>query len=498
MKLKIKVDWDNPNHPLLKNSTLTVSADGNPITAVGGLLEIPQGAATARVELKFDVSFPARDINIGEPMANLPFVQKKIVGQSAASTVFDAGQSFLVLPNKLKPLKPPQWQGPNPLFDVPGAAASNGVVRVHVLTQFIDVTELWRKRAFWVWDYDADHKSGTELVILAWTGAMSSAETLLWFATIPSACKGAALPIGCIVYYPPPAYAYSSLDEQHEMLQINRFLLSPDASLAVTAQKIINQYWRAPQFNKYFLKFPSGKIDLKTDVAVFSYVRSGFEAALDGSGKKVVLLTLWPTTANFNPGNASPFGQAQSKHLPDLVEAAIRFLWGIQKIGQSQGATRLVSRLGLMGFSAGGGGLFPSVIANQASVLEVWSFDANGLGAHATKLIAWFNQNKSKGAMIRMTGGLNDHMKDVAKIMAATKDAAVTGSPSSSAFWSAAGAAGASDWWNFTLAALPPLLSDGTRKDTSFRHQFALFGGDDTSPPRAVNYFAKFLKDSGF
>lgn len=264
MKLKIKVDWDNPIHPLLKTPTLTVSADGNPITAVGGLFEIPQGAATARVELKFDVSFGARDINIGEPMAKLPFMQKKIVGQSAASTVFDAGQSFLVLPNKLKPLKPPQWQGQNPLFYTPGAAASNGVVRVHVLTQFIDVTELWRKRASWVWDYDADHKSGTELVVLAWTGAMPSAETLLWFATIPSACKGAALPIGSIVYYPPPAYAYSSLDEQHEMLQLNRFLLSVDTSLAVTAPQLVNEYWRAPQFNKHVLRIRSKPVDHMT------------------------------------------------------------------------------------------------------------------------------------------------------------------------------------------------------------------------------------------
>ncbi|WP_437876350.1 hypothetical protein [Sorangium sp. So ce513] len=452
MPLKLRVTWRNAGSPLLPDALADVqaTADDAPLPIRGakpGLreFEIPAGAARVALRARFSAAFGAFE--------DVPALREEVLSVEQAFDVAGAGTA-------LSPAPDPELGQPHPLVDMqsaPGAAVAQ------IGTDFVDITPFWMAYARYADEHQREHQPGTELVALGATAG----DPKIWFASIPEACKAPQDDgISALVFYRPEGYAYSRVDQRHEMFGLNRYLLSPDPDPDAS-------FWARDVF----------ALDPR-DNSRWVYLRCGFEAALAASGKAVVMLHPWP--------NGTNFGAATTASLPGLAEAALRLLGGTQKVGLGQGGARL-GKLGLAGFSAGGLPLWQALAANAARVSEVFAFDARGIGKSEALLARWLAGDASR--KLRMTGGHQlDANTAIARRLARNADAARVSSlpPDKGGY-----RPGVNARWDHVCSSLDDGEKDAYLNADRVWHQFAVFGGcPGAGEPRDVTFLQRFLEAS--
>ncbi|MBI4954820.1 MAG: hypothetical protein HY908_22555 [Myxococcales bacterium] len=388
-------------------------------------------------------------------------------------------QNFAVRAGMLAPLPtPPHAFSPNPLIDVATtASARGGHATIRVRTDFVEVTYAWATIAGDSWrHYYDDHNAETSLVVLAWTRG----EPQFWMASIPKACRTSAP--GALVFFRPP----NTTTIPKSMTSLNRYLLAPIPGAP------------ASEWERRDRLTGGGAV----------WLRVGIERALDRAGRAVVQFMPSPLTTVATPpsGPGSEFAAAATGALPDLVASAMRLLWGHGHVGPFATDVLPVRRLGLSGFSGGGGGLIYALAANKKVVKEIYAFDADGFEAATTAATvhSWATMHASD-MRLRMTAGRSGPapIADVAASTAGIESslsgvvpgAWITAAPASPTFWEK----GSERWWDYALQD----MDARQRGDWATRHQFAVYGGRDLGPGEApadagVTWLEEFLRGSGF
>jgi hypothetical protein len=465
MTVKMKVTWPNAGTTLLPEDLVQITLDVGstshpPTTAAKGVREfdVPAGATSVTLSAQFSVNFGEVTLADGSVV---PETEKP---------VWIAEQEYEVVNGTtLVPKGSTAGIKVHPLVETTNASGTNGAVQVRLRTEFVSLGNFWKLYASGTAEWKSDHTKGVGLLVLGYTGG----KPLIWFASIPKAVQETAkTEISCLVFYRPSNDTYTRVDQQHSQSRLNRFLLKPDGLHA--------DYWKRDVFSAYFPKGPKGKPEL------YAYLRAGFEDALTRSGKPVLMLHPWPSGLDF--------GDAATAKLPQLCEAAIRFLWSAQAVAKKRENVGL-GRLGLSGFSAGGQAMYTTLGLIGSKVDEVYSFDANG--GNPGSIIQWFNQ-KPKSRCLRMSGAYQ--IANHAAIKAAIEKTGgatsrVTALPPDGKGYDD----GANPLWDHVLSLLPPKLLPVVRARDDYRHQFAIFG-DFTSPSgaSATTFLLRFLNDSDF
>lgn len=452
MALRLRVTWRNAGSPLLPDalSDVQATADDTPLPLAGsspGRREfvIPAGASRVALSARFSAAFDAFE--------DVPAREEEVLSVDQAFDVTGGGTA-------LSPAPDPAFGQAHPLVD---AQSAPGLALAQIRTDFVDITPFWMAYAGYADEYRREHRPGTELVALGATAG----DPKIWFASIPEACK--APPddgISALVFYRPEGYAYTRVDQRHEMFGLNRYLLTPDPSPGAS-------FWARDVFERD-----------PRDQSRWVYVRCGFEEALAASGRAVVMLHPWPSGASF--------GAATTASLPGLAEAALRFLCGAQKVGFGQGGPRL-GKLGLAGFSAGGLALWQALAANKDRVSEVFAFDARGIAKNEALLVRWLGGDASR--RLRMTGGhqLDANAALQQKLPGPSKEARLTRLPPDKSGY----LPGANPRWDHVCSSL-----EASEKDTYLNanwvwHQFAMFGGfPEAGGQAAVTFLQRFLEES--
>jgi hypothetical protein len=465
MSLKLRVAWRNAGTPLLPDALSAVQAlaDGTPVPLVRtgpGLreFELPEGAARVELTATFSASFGAVDA--------APPMQEEVLNVAQVYEVAGGGAA-------LHPVAMPDYGCAHPLVDTSAVAAERGVVLARIKTDFVDITPFWMAYAANAEEYWREHRPGTELVALGSTGE----DPKIWFASVPDACQsppGDAM--SALVFYRPESYVYTRIDQPHDMFGLSRYLLKPDPdpSAAFWARDVFAQDER--------------------DKSRWIWLRAGFEQALSASGKAVVLLTPWPSGASF--------GGATSRRLPDLAEAALRFLWAARKVAGRRGGVERpesagagpglkLGRLALAGFSAGGLALWTALANNGRRVSEVFSFDARGTATNAAAIIRWFNDDASR--RLRMTGAYQLVANKAVRKGIVRPGARFTSLPPDEKAY----LPGQNPAWDHVCSEL-----DAAERATYLGanwvwHQFSLFGhcATDAESP-AATFLERFLRES--
>lgn len=452
MPLKLRVTWRNAGSPLLPDalSDVQATADDAPLPLAGsgpGLREfaIPAGAARVALRARFSAAFNAFE--------DVPALQEEVLSVEQALDVTGGGTA-------LSPAPDPALGQAHPLVDV---KAAPGLAHAQIATDFVDITPFWRACAKYTDEYQREHQPGTELVALGATAG----EPKIWFASVPEACK--APPddgVSALVFYRPEGYAYTRVDQRHEMFGLNRYLLRPDPDPDAS-------FWA----RDVFARDPR-------DQSRWVYLRCGFEEALAASGKAVVMLHPWP--------NGTSFGAATTASLPGLADAALRFLAGAQKIGIGPGGARL-GKLALAGFSAGGLPLWQALAANKDRVSEVFAFDARGIAKSEALIARWLGGDAAR--KLRMTGGhqLDANAAIQRKLAGVADEARVSSLPPDKSGY----LPGANPRWDHVCSALEDGEEDAYRSADRVWHQFAVFGGcPRDGEPRDVTFLQRFLEAS--
>ncbi|WP_437908215.1 hypothetical protein WME95_10230 [Sorangium sp. So ce327] len=464
MTLRIAVTWPNANSPLLPDNLADVrlEAGGTPLTpkqAAPGRreYEIPDGAAKLSLKASFSVAFG--------PVKGTAKNPDVLIDVGAMThVVLRAEQEFDVVDGgtRLRPVDQPAYAGPHPLVHMVGAANLHAAVSIKLRTEFVDITPFWKVYAA-VWSYyEAEHKPGTTLLVLGATGATP----IIWFASIPDAClhctNGFA---SCLIFFRPENYIYTQVNQPHQMAALARYLLKPKEADDATAQSWERDYIAGDGYN---------------------LIRCGFEDALARSQRAVVMLHPWPS--------GTAFGGAAGSELPALCSGALRLLWADQHIFRGTANVRL-GRLGISGFSRGGGSLWPALASNIGRVDEVYAFDCVGTDTSAGTIVQWYNSRPE--ARLRMVGGAYNVAKHQAIYRTIQTTNGVTGPlthvtaiPESNEGYAPRG----NPLWDHVLKEREDLRS---HPDT--RHQFAIFGGYIALPgPFALTFLLRFLKESLF
>ncbi|WP_437733716.1 hypothetical protein [Sorangium sp. So ce1335] len=453
MPLKLRVTWRSAGSPLLPDalSDVQATADDAPLPLAGagpGLreFEVPAGAARVALRARFSAAFGAFE--------GAPALQEEVLSVEQAFDVAGGGTAP-------RPAPDPALGQPHPLVDVTSAP---GAAIAQIATDFVDITPFWMAYARSTDEYQREHRPGTELVALGATAG----EPKIWFASIPEACKAPPDDGGsALVFYRPEGYAYTRLDQHHEMFGLNRYLLTPapdpDAS-----------FWA----RDVFARDPR-------DASRWLYLRCGFEEALAASGKAVVMLHPWPS--------GTSFGAATTAGLHGLVDAALRFLGGARKIGVGPGGARL-GKLGLAGFSAGGLPLWQALAANKDRVSEVFAFDARGIAGSEALIARWLAGDASR--KLRMTGGhqLDANAAIQRKLARVAGEARVSSLPPDRSGY----LPGANARWDHVCSSLEEGEREAYLNAERAWHQFAVFGGcPGAGEPRDVTFLQRFLEASG-
>ncbi|KYF91450.1 hypothetical protein BE20_14640 [Sorangium cellulosum] len=453
MPLKLRVTWRNAGSPLLPDalSEVQATADGAPLPlarAGPGLREfdVPAGAARVALTARFSAAFGAFE--------DVPALQEEVLSVEQAFDVAGGGTA-------LGPAPDPALGQAHPLVDV---TSTPGLALAQIRTDFVDITPFWMAYARYSDEYQREHRPGTELVALGATAG----EPKIWFASIPEACKAPPdAGVSALVFYRPEGYAYTRVDQRHEMFGLNRYLLSPDPDPSAS-------YWARDVFERD-----------PRDQSRWVYLRCGFEEALAASGRAVVLLHPWPS--------GTSFGAATSAGLPGLAEAALRFLGGARRIGLGPGGARL-GKLGLAGFSAGGLPLWQALAANLRRVSEVFAFDARGIAKSEATILRWYSGDASR--RLRMTGGHQlDANAAIQRRLAGNSDGARVSClpPDKSGYLP-----GVNPRWDHVCSSLDDGEKDAYLNADWVWHQFAMFGGvPDAGGTSAVTFLQRFLEASG-
>jgi hypothetical protein len=464
MTLKVQVAWENAGTDLLPEALADVklTADGAPLTVTSKQLGkrefvVPDGAAQIALSAQFSVSFGA--VGAEPPAQNV---------------VWTASQTYRVIHGgtALEAVVQAAYAGAHPLVEAHVASGVNGAALLRLRTEFVDITPFWMAYADKADEYVSEHDSSLESVVaLGHTGGAP----LIWFASFPGACKSPPKPdISCLVFFRQTGEAYTRVDQPHQMNPLNRVLLKPVAG--------------SPEFRKSDVFLPHEK---KPGVfAPYSFIRCGFEDALQRSGKAVVMLHPWP--------NGLEYGAAKGADLPRLAAAAIRFLWARQRIARNLGGVQL-GRLGVSGYSAGGPTFCLALLNNKDRVDEAYCFDGTSVKTFAAGIIQWFQQAPTKRCL-RMSSGhqIATHAAIRASLDPGGTSARITALPGTPQGYDA----GSNPLWDHTLSDLAarfPGTAKVTRADHDYWHSFALFGGFVTSPgPGVVTFLQQFLAASDF
>ncbi|WP_437675074.1 hypothetical protein [Sorangium sp. So ce131] len=468
MTLKVSITWDNANHALLPEAHADVKLDGGGVTLDGsapGRREYTIADGVARVALKASFSASFGPVQGFAPERKGVSSTVAVSAGALALEVLRAQQEFDVVDGgtRLSPVSQPSYAGPHPLVDLRGAANVHGSAAIKIRTDFVDITGFWRAYAGGWGYYEAERKPGTQLVVLGST----SASPLIWFASIPDVCAGFTNGFtSCLVFFRPGNYEYERLDQPHQMSALARYLLKPKEEGDPTAQ-----FWERDY------------IDGSTG---YNLIRCGFEDALVRSRRAVVMLHPWQS--------GSSYGTAAGASLPSLCEGAIRLLWASQRICRSTGNVRL-GRLGISGFSLGGGAMYPALAANIGRVDEVYAFDCLGAKNSGPSVARWVTSRPE--ARLRMAGSGRNvayHQAIYRTIQTTSGTTAplprVSALPESEQGYRK----GANPLWDHVLKEREDMRAHG---DT--RHQFAIFGGHVALPgPFAKTFLLRFLEDSLF
>lgn len=468
MTLKISITWDNANHPLLPEAHADVKLDGAGVTldrSAPGRREYTIADGVRRVVLKASFSASFGPIQGFAPEGQGRVSTVSISAGSMTREVLNAHQPFDVVDGgtRLSPMSQPEYAGPHPLVDMRGAANVHGAAAIKIRTDFVDITEFWKAYAGGWSYYEAERKPGAQLVVLGST----SASPLIWFASFPDICANFTNGFtSCLVFFRPGNYEYLRLDQPHQMSALARYLLKPKEEDDTTAQ-----FWERDYIDR-----SSG----------YNLIRCGFEDALVRSRRAVVMLHPWQS--------GSGYGTATSASLPSLCDGAIRLLWATQHICRNTGNVRL-GRLGISGFSLGGGAMYPALAANIGRVDEVYAFDCLGAKNFGPIAAQWAASRPE--ARLRMAGsGLNVvyHQATYRTIQTTSGTTAplprVSALPESERGYRK----DMNPRWDHVLKE-----REDMRAHADTRHQFTIFGGYVALPgPFAKTFLLKFLEDSLF
>jgi hypothetical protein len=456
--LKLRVTWPNAGHPLLPETgaKIDLQVDGAPLTPTvqkKGIreFEIPDGAGKARLEVSFTASFGSVKLT------------KKLTRPPQSAEVFSALQDFTVVDGgtRLEADMMPGYLQHNPLIDTKSIANINGAMLAQVHTEFVDITPFWE--AYWgdyVQTYKDDHKPGTKLFPLGYTGG----KPLIWFASVPDACwDPPTTEIPCLVFYRPDFLDYKRIDEANGMFRVARFLLSPIEGST--------DPWSSDVFR------------LQKNNVPWIPLRASFEEALHASGRPLIMLHPIP--------NYIDFGESVTKKVPELAAAIVRYLWGAGLVSIMSADVRL-GRLGLAGYSSGGTALWRALRACFETVREAYSFDCQETAANQALAVSWLASNSSN--LLRMTGGIrlgeNEAIRRVLEQRGGDLPSRFTATPRDRSAY----AHGANPHWDHVVSVLP----EHQGQPWSW-HQFAVFGsfpGTAAAPHRT--FLQQFLEESRF
>lgn len=125
-----------------------------------------------------------------------------------------------------------------------------------------------------------------------------------------------------------------------------------------------------------------------------SWPHTGFEGQIAASRKPVILMMPYPHGENMD------FGDAITRQLPMLVESLLRALWGAALIGLDQKQPIALKRLGLSGFSAGGGAAtaaWSALRKVESRLKELYLFDPAGAPA-GSDIAEWLKADSDRRA----------------------------------------------------------------------------------------------------
>ncbi len=464
MTLRFEIRWDNHLSPLIADAVIYILVDDigrPPDQKKPGSYHytLPDGISTIEVNASFTAHFGA--VKGDSPPPAIP-----VDAPAMAHQTLRIEQKLEVVNGKVRVVSDPRWGGKHPLVKLTTATSNNGVTLVRLRTRFVDITPLWEAYAAG-WSYYTQHRDPKmRLRVLGYTGG----KPLIWFASFPKSLEQHSFRMpGALVFFRPANYAYTRVDQPHQMGALIRYLTKPVPGSSVYFEEDHHHP------SQYF------------------YIRCGFEDALARADRPVVMLHPWPS--------GSGFGHAQTRKLRALARDAVRYLWADQHIYRDQKVTGF-GRLGLAGFSLGGAGTFGALGSAPDKIDEVYLFDCTG-SAHARGTITrWFlSRSKSPGRTgspcLRMAGGaynINTYasIRDaVAAALGKTTVSDVTATPSDATGWDA----GANALWDHVIKLTPHY-----RNSSDPRHQFTVHGGQDVMGPGPFvrTYLYEFVENSRF
>lgn len=473
----LRVQWPNAGHVLLARPSIVVQADGQALEAVARApgrhdFEIPDGAA--RVEL------------LATFQADLPVIAPEIV---ETFTLFQAGQNYRVEQDGLIADSAVVFgkeqidftRTVHPLIQTVSAAnAISGAAVAELRTEFLDITDHWFANAPTRESqlFAMDNEPGNDFVALAATGSQPP----LWFAHFPKDLDPGRSEVGVMVAFRPHGhYTYSTaFDLRHferGLQDLSRYLLSPKDTREVEIDE-------AP-----------ARVEERFPFADTYYpLRIGWQQAVLRSGKQMVVFHPWPT-------GGLQFGDALTSRLPGLIDQMLRFLHGAGRAGASQASLQL-GRLGVAGFSAGGGPAVQAMKTNRRRVKEMYLLDPFPFIPDMPFVIDW--AFRTQDFRLRMTGanfwGQCETVRRaiLAGLTGEAGDAFVTLRPTSLAIFKPEDKGG-SHYWNYVIHTQPEL-----QFAPHVHHQFAAFGGDflvhddDFNMVDNVTWLEEFLTNSAF
>jgi len=419
--------------------------------------------------------------------------------------------------------------GLHPLVALPSAQQSTSLVNMAITTDFVDVTLRWLEVLFpassddrKTWETN-DHFN-TKFRVLACLNGFPT----LWFASIPQACE-AAIAVSALVFFRPAGYPYhvngddlaSVFSDAHKAVDPNiagagffriwRFLLSPVCNrIGVPPDPAAGT--PAPKPTDRDLRL----LDHWLPVA---NVLAGFERALRDVGKPVVVLFPAPEAANYGVVPRA----ANTASLFDLAETAVACLHAMDAVMAGANTKNRFSglrRLGVAGFSFGGVPMWQALsaatraaTANIAKnrIQEVYAFDANGWSAQQAQPLTILTAARQTGQLcLRVAPATPEE----ARLDMFTSPVEASAHPDLKAFPDFynlkkernGGNPLLSRWYHHFVKIKFDATSDrdwfilpqpgGMTNDRGARHQFSVFGGEDSNT--GVTYFRRFLELSKF
>lgn len=460
MTLRIDIRWDNPSSPLIADAVIYLMIDGigRPPDSEGkGFQQYDLPDTTKTIELHARFTAHLRAVKVGTAT---------IAAQSHQTLRID--QNLEVTDGHVRALSHPEWSGKHPLVLVSSSTAGNAVTKIHLRTRFVDITPLWQAYAdSWKY-YQAHREPDARLRVLGFTGGAPQ----IWFASYAKSLeRNSFRRPGALVFFRPANYKYTRVDEPHKMGALIRYLTKPKPGTS--------RHWEEDHQN--------------ADPDKYFYIRCGFEAAVVQANRPLVMLHPWPS--------GSSFGLAQTRKLRGLARDAVRYLWADQHIYREQKVTGF-GRLGVAGFSLGGGGVFSSLGLGNDKIDELYLFDCTG-SSHSRGIITqWFLSRRKKPGhggtpCLRMAGGAynintyNSIRDAIAAALGKTTLPEVTVTPRDETMYDP----GHNPMWEHVIKDTPHYRSDRDQ-----RHQFSVHGGDDPSGPGPYvhTYLLDFLENSRF